>query len=157
MDFWRNVVSNVTRFGEFFPLWQFCKGLFIFGKILNQLWQPIHDFGNFSLFQMAKYWTNNIGIWSHWLWAPNGQMIKSRSHWSVLRNKLMCVREAIYHETSYYCTEQNAPMWTQLNTLVNGHDQGLSARDITDISAPPFTLSLATLIGMYTYLNIYKF
>ena len=31
------IFEQWNRFGEFSPLWQFCDGLFIFGKILNLL------------------------------------------------------------------------------------------------------------------------
>ena len=65
---------SVTRFGETIShfgknskvFWLFVEGLFrIFGKISNLLWQNVFAEGQFLLLKMAKYWANNLAIWSH--------------------------------------------------------------------------------------------
>ena len=64
---------SVTRFDENSPLWQnfksiwqICKGLLSFGKIYNLLRHICNMLvGKFSPLLMAKYWTNNLAIWSH--------------------------------------------------------------------------------------------
>ena len=39
--------------------------LFGFGKILNILWESSYDIEQIFT-KMAKYWANNLAIWSHW-------------------------------------------------------------------------------------------
>ena len=58
--------SSVTRFAKilplwtiFYSLWQFIEGYQAFGKNLMLLCK-------FSSLHMAKCWTTNLAIWSHW-------------------------------------------------------------------------------------------
>ena len=80
------LTSSVARFGQISPLWWNLTCLVIFkvnivlSTILNQLWQYIMLLGKFSLLQIAKYCTNNITIWSHWV----SKCLQSWSRYSAL-------------------------------------------------------------------------
>ena len=69
---------SVTIFGGILPLWQkklkvFCN---FFDGVFSTEQNYEHTLANFlgmlwsknSLLEMAKYWTNNSAIWSHWTW-----------------------------------------------------------------------------------------
>ena len=53
----------------------------LFGKMLNSIWKFSMFLGAFSIWQMGKYWKNNIDIWSHGIgttsppssWRPSGR------------------------------------------------------------------------------------
>ena len=68
------VGCSVTRFGKILPLSQTFKRLWQNINALYSIWQNVEPtlavfmlLGKFSLLKIAKYWTNNLAIWSHWL------------------------------------------------------------------------------------------
>ena len=64
--------ASVIKFGEISPIRQYFQSLGQFCKDLFRIWQNFEPtlaiilcfWGKFSFF-MAKYWINNLGIWSH--------------------------------------------------------------------------------------------
>ena len=73
---WVRVKERDTPHSQFDHIWgkfailtyfSFSLGVYlIFGRLLNLLWKLFMLLGQFSLFKMAKYWTNIVAIWSHW-------------------------------------------------------------------------------------------
>ena len=59
-----------TMWPDLAPFWQvighFWSFQIVFGKLLHLHWQIFHATETFSLLQMAKNWTINVAIWSHW-------------------------------------------------------------------------------------------
>ena len=62
----------VTRFGKILPLWQKFKSLwqfltayFLFGKVLNLLWQICEIVGLIFIFANGQMLKNNLTLWSH--------------------------------------------------------------------------------------------
>ena len=67
--------TSVTRFGEIEQLLQNFRKILAILLVLFSIWQNfvpnlinfVVRLGNFSLLLMAKYWKNNVVIWSHWM------------------------------------------------------------------------------------------
>ena len=67
------VLISVTRFGDISPFWQKFTSLwqilmvyFLFGKMLNLLWQICDIIGLIFIVAHGQILKNNIAIWSHW-------------------------------------------------------------------------------------------
>ena len=80
-------------FSKFSPLWHTVKNFghfdrvhYVFGNIMRKF----YAFGKLSWFQIAKYWTSNLTIWSHWFRLESHQNKKehtfSRSHLGTFRH-----------------------------------------------------------------------
>ena len=69
----KSFANSVPRFGKNSQLCLFLMSLAIFAGILSiaQDFESTLEFlmllGKFSLLKKAKFWTNNLAIWPHWL------------------------------------------------------------------------------------------
>ena len=92
---WTFVRTSVTRFGKILPLWLNLKDVghffrfFAFAESFSLFWPIFLFLGKFSLLQMAKYWTNNLTIWSHW------SELKLAKFRRLRKNRILALHENI--------------------------------------------------------------
>ena len=59
--------AKYRHVGKNLCLWHFSEVHLVFVEIVNQVWlQKIMIFSKSSGLSRAKYWNNNLAIWSHW-------------------------------------------------------------------------------------------
>ena len=106
----RGVASSVTRFGE--NLQVFGKWLtvyFLFGKMLNLLWQICHISELNIVVAKGQKLKHNLTIWSHWLGAEG--RAQRNDEWKAIK-KTVKVASSSCHWSSNYASRVNCSFIT---------------------------------------------